>query len=223
MRKYVLFLIFSLVINILKAQTVDEKLMKKMCECITFSIDNKSLNDQKFDTCWSTDTSLIKEIEDFFLKNDTLNTDEEAGYRFGKIYFEKNQTRFISECDGFYQYIDSSRYEFLNEVKPTIQLKLIDSLTQQINLHKDESELYHLRGLAYFSLLKFNEAKSDFNKALSLPHASIQCLYFRAWIAEIEGNYDDAIADYKLAKKNSGIVYIDMLIAITERKKKEKK
>lgn len=194
-----------------------------MCNCLSAAISNKGeLNDEKFDACWSNDSLLIKEVEQYFSQNDSLNLDDETAYKFGKEYFEKNQIRFINECDAFYHFIDSARYNFLNEVMP-IKINIqIDSLTKEINEKQNNSELFRLRGLNYFSLMKLKEAKEDFDKALSLPGANAQCLYFRGWIFEIWGRFDEAIADYKLAKESTGITYVDMLIAIADRKKREK-
>lgn len=204
------------------AQSVEDKLFKKMCDCLTLGLKEKNgFNDENIATCIDSDSVLNKELEDYFATTDSLA--DVDPYEFGREFFNKNQIRLIHECDAWFHFVDSMRYDFLKEVDNKKQQTQIDSLTQLISIEPGKSQLYQLRGLSYFSLLKISEAKADFDKALSLPEASIQCLYFNGWIAEINGNYDKAIDDYKKAKELNNEIYLDTLIAIAERKKKEKK
>ena len=220
--RLLLLLITLILYTVAHAQSIEDKLFKKMCECLTLATtQKKALDDEKFDNCVSSDSSLNKELEEYLPKDDSLRSPD--GYEFGRKFFNKNQIRLIHECDGWFHFIDSARYDFLNEVDKKEQQKQIDSLTKLISINPDKSQLYQLRGLSFFSLLKLSDAQSDFDKALSLPEASVQCLYFRGWVAEINGKYDEAIKDYKMAKSLNEDSFLDTVIAIAERKKKGKK
>jgi tetratricopeptide (TPR) repeat protein len=221
MKQSILVIGFISIINFSYGQTFIGKMQNKICECITVSVDYKTgMNDQKFTDCWIGDSLFIKEMSDSLSNIDSLNSYDD-GYKWGMQYFENNQLKFILECDAWYRFIDSARYSFLGEMDSATQIKKIDTITQFLNKHGDQSDYYRQRGMAYFSLSKYDQAKKDFDKALNLPDANPQNLYFRGWIAELKGNYDEALTDYKLAREITGVIYIDNLIGIAERKKKE--
>ena len=59
--------------------------------------------------------------------------------------------------------------------------------------------IHYARGVAYFRLGRYRDAIADFTRAIELGHATVSTLAFRGMAYEVEGGFDEAVADYDQA------------------------
>lgn len=205
-----------------RSQTVEDIFLEKICDCLTIATEkNEGLNEEVFEKCWSADSTLLKQLEEYLVRETLIPETYEAGYAFGKVFYEKNQVKLILGCDSWFQYMDRMRYDIFDKIDTSKQELKIKSFTHMLQEEKDNPAIYIQRGVSYFILGEKQNAKSDFETASQMPHASPQCLYFLGWIAELNFEFEKAISYYQKAREYSGITYFDTMIGIAERKKRD--
>lgn len=220
--KRIAFLLFLGIYLPAAAQTAEDVFLDKICDCLTLATEKKNgLNEEVFENCWSADSALLEQLEDYLVKENLITDNYEAGHAFGKAFYEKNQVKLMMKCDGWFRYMDQMRYEIFENTDTSKQELKIRTYSEMLKEDHENPGLYIQRGVSYFILGKNDQAKKDFETACLIPGASPQCLYFLGWISEISFEFERAIAYYTKAREYSGITYFDTMIGIAERKKRD--
>lgn len=204
------------------AQTIEDVFLDKICDCLTLATKKKDgLNEEVFENCWSADSALLKQLEAHLVKENMVPETYEAGYAFGKAFYEKNQVKLMMKCDGWFQYMDLMRYDIFEDIDTSKQELKIRAYSEMLKENPESPGIFIQRGVSYFILGEIEQAKKDFETASMIPGASPQCLYFLGWIAELNFEFEHAITFYRKAREYSGITYFDTMIGIAERKKRD--
>jgi tetratricopeptide (TPR) repeat protein len=214
-----LILLISLCIGCLDSfgQTpLDTKISSDACNCMTST---KNLNEENFLTCLQ---DAMKKNGELILKECMAlykDTSEQAGYKLGLELYERISVSMIYSCKTYYTLMDTLRYSALVGLdKDSIRHSIINmSNSDKKNWNTD---FYTQRGVLYFQIADFNNALKDFDNAIALDKYSLQSIYFKAWVLEINKKYDEAFLLYSdlalLTKKND----FNIFAAIAKQKKK---
>jgi tetratricopeptide (TPR) repeat protein len=133
---------------------------------------------------------VIKEYERIY--GDTLFSDSR---HFGNDLYKKIRISMVSECKPYAIFIDSLRYnelKNLNQDSLKIKLKNLDTIASV----KHDINYYNQRSLLFFQLRLYDSVASNSSKVLQQDSNNVQALYFKGWVNEIKGNYDEAMILY---------------------------
>ena len=214
-----LLLLISLCIGCLSSfgQTaLDTKISSDACICMTST---KNLNEENFLTCFQDAMKKNSELiikECMALYNDTS---DQIGYKFGLELYKRLSVSMIYSCEPYYTLMDTLRYTaFAGLDKDSLRHSIINmNNSDKKNWNTD---FYTQRGVLYFQIADFKNALKDFDNAIALDKYSLQSIYFKAWVLEIDKNYDEAFLLYSnlalLTKKND----FNIFAAIAKKKKK---
>ena len=113
---------------------------------------------------------------------------------------------------------DSLRFNSINKINQdsvTIQLKNLDTVGS-VRRNKD---YYNQKSLLFFQSKMYDSSLANANKVLNIDSANAQAMYFKGWVDEIKGNYDEAIFLYDkvaaLTKQDNFLIFS----ALAKRKK----
>lgn len=225
MRHTIIYLTLIFTPTILFAQTLEEKITDKFCDCF-----------KTIDQSQGHDVVLTKYKEDCFaqtLKNfeteinqikDTVqaNTDYERGVEFGRMIGIKTQVLMIKRCDPFFHFMDNVRNGLLRNVN--IDEEKVNISTKSSLIITDPSVTnYFDRALSYFRMQNFKLAKKDLDKILEIDRNFGAAYLLRGFLYEQTKKYKKAMADYEVGKKLTGKNEVDMFIAIAQRKSEHKR
>lgn len=218
MRPFLLLLTILYSTSIWGQAQVDRIMEKATCDCINKILDTQAQDAITFNTCFlksiGKDTLLIKN-ECKKLYGDTTS---EAYYKFGNDFFKSNSVNLIYTCDTYFKLLDSTRYEQINSLnKDSIRVSIASLNMTKPNMQ--DKDFLVKRGLFYFALADYVNAQKDFDSSLIIDPKILQSIYFKAWIFEINKDYDTAIKLYSdlsiLTKMND----FNIFAAIAKRKK----
>ena len=205
-------------------QTVDEKISEEACNCfhLNYSKSDKSqFMDEFMDKCLKASFfKYKKEILQAFNIKDT--TDYSLGYDLGKKFAPKIFASMIMTCDKFYFYFDSLRWSGRCTIdRSKVEQDLLKA-KKDVSLDKRNPTNYFLRGMAYFQLDEYKKAKKDFKKSTELNNTFGPAYLYLGWTKEIKGDFVGAKLDYEKSLSLIGNSEIMLLIAIAERKERER-
>lgn len=127
----------------------------------------------------------------------------------------------VSECDTFYQFFRNYRNFFFDKADAAVEQKNIESRTEAIKSNASVDDFFE-RGLSHYLLKDFTLAELDFKKVLQLNPQHTEAHLFKGYIYEQLGKFREAISEYRIVKKAGTVRDIDLMIAIAERKRREK-
>jgi len=218
MKRFIFLYIFFSPISIFGQSPVDKIMSKATCDCISSLLNPAGQDKKAFNECFLNAVGINKGLltkECLALYGDTTN---EAFYKFGDDFFNRNSVNLIYSCDAYYEILDSARYLQINSLNKDSIHALIKSLNITEPQTWDKAFLLR-RGLFYFAVNDYNNAMNDLNASLALDPTITQSIFFKAWIFEIGKNYDEAIKLYNdlavLTKEKN----YNILAAIANRKK----
>lgn len=217
MRSIVLLSAFLFSLFAQAQNEVDRIMLKATCDCISKILDTSTQNGKAFSECcvksFGKDTALIKN-ECRRIYGDTT---ARAFYKFGNDFFKRNSVNLVFTCDTYFKMMDSIRYAQMNSVDKDSVRASIASLNQ-VDSSTWNKDFLVTRGLFYFALADYSNAQKDLDAALAIDSNSVQALFFKAWIFEINKDYDRAIKLYTqvatLTNKND----FNIFAAIAKRK-----
>jgi len=152
-------------------------------------------------------------------KNVYGDTSGASGAKLGDELFKSVSSKLIYDCDIFYDALLEDRkayykkYFELNKDSIKASLEKKDKVPNSLR----DGKYYNLRGGDYFNLKEFSKAVNDFDSAEVLDANFFDInIFYKAQIAEILGNYDEAIIEYEIFAKDENMylfhLYADMLL-----------
>ena len=212
MKTVFLLVLMLLALNPTKAQSELERIASQaMCKCFE---SQKTFSEEKLGECFETS---LQDHQDLVLAEMEKigDSSEEAGFKFGKTLFEKISVGLISECIVYARFINQSRQDGIkNFNKDSVRLKLAGF--DKMPLSQQTTETYANAGLCQFILGDFEQAITQFNKALSKDPKNFQAQLFLGWAKEKTSKYDEAIAIYEGMAKETGSSYFKMFAALAK-------
>jgi tetratricopeptide (TPR) repeat protein len=210
-------LIFTLFISATTVgqSTLDKKLSATFCDCFS-SIQSQSINDVQ--NCFlkasqANQDSLFMAIKSQYgeISNETIN-------RFSQNLLSRMSVSLINDCDAYYKFMDTSRNSIYRDVNKDSVRNAIQVIINK-NSENWGKSFFIQRGEMYFEISDLHNALADYNSALKLDSNSVLANYFKAWILERNGNYNEAYdICNRLTLLSSNIKY-KILAAIVNRKK----
>lgn len=199
------------------SQELKDKLSRDMCSCMSeldfAQLEGKS---QYPFTCFEKAAVKYKSEWETLIDTTGKQSSGQQERAFMQSLYSEVQDGLMSNCDIFYHFIDTIRYV---DLKYMIPKDPIDTLNSFIEKHPDSPDNILNRGLLYFKQEAYDLANKDFDKVLELDSLHLHALYFKGWTLETTKDYDQAITYYKKFKELSGILPVDAVIRICERKK----
>src|SRR5690242_2412974 len=138
--------------------------------------------------------------------------------KFSQDLLSKMSVSLVNDCDAYYKFMDTSRNSIYRDINKDSVKKSIQHMNNMNSENKDKS-FFIKRGEMYFEISDLRGALANFNSALKLDSNSVLANYFKAWILERKGNYEEA---YNICNKLtllSDKVKYKILAAILKRKK----
>lgn len=127
----------------------------------------------------------------FFASYAALNKkDYDKAIEFIDLYDKQKPDNFQPNVIRVLVYSDLGDYD-----------KVIYNATILIENDWDDSELYHLRGLAHYNKKQFHLAKSDFEKSIKLDVSLFDSYFYLGAIAFYNDEYDEALNYLQITKK----------------------
>jgi tetratricopeptide (TPR) repeat protein len=195
--------------------SLEKKVSSDVCNCIDHS---NTLTEKEFLNCFQ---AGITKNSDLFIKecialyNDTTY---ETGYKFGQELFGRISVSMIYSCKSYYHLMDTLRYTELRGLnKDSIKNVILDM--NKSDPQAWNSAFFTERGVMYFQISELENALSDFNNAIRLDQNAIQSMYFKAWVLEIKGNYDEAFLLYSALAISIKKTEFNIFAAIAKQKK----
>jgi tetratricopeptide (TPR) repeat protein len=137
---------------------------------------------------------------------------------FGRDLYERIKVSLVGECKPYAILFDSLRYNSikkLNQDSVTIQLKNLDT----VGLVRRNKDYFNQKSLLFFQAKMYDSSLANANKVLNIDSTNTQAMYFKGWVDEIKGNYDEAIFLYDkvaaLTKQDNFLIFS----ALAKRKK----
>jgi len=222
--KLIITFILTLLTIACVGQTVDEKISEEACNCFLLNYsksDESQFMNEFMDKCLKASFFKHKEeiLKAFNIKD---TTDYSLGYDLGRKFVPKIFSSMIMTCDKFYFYFDSLRWSGRNTIDRSKVEQDILKTKKDISLDKSNSTNYFLRGMAYFQLDEYKKAKRDFKKSTELNSSFGPAYLYLGWTKEIKGDFIGAKFDYEKSLSLIGKSEIILLIAIAERKERER-
>lgn len=210
-----LIALFSVWLSSFGQDTLDKKISSDACNCMTTA---RTLNEEDFLVCLQKAMEKNSELmfkECIALYNDTS---DQIAYKFGQEIYKRISVSMIYSCKSYYNLIDTLRYSsFAGFDKDSIRSAIVNMSNS--DLKNRNAEYYTKRGVLYFQIADFGNALMDFDNAIKLDTSSFQSIYFKAWIHEINKNYNEAYSLYSslavLTKKHD----FNIFAALVKRKK----
>jgi tetratricopeptide (TPR) repeat protein len=204
-------------------QTVDEKIADEACNCfhLNSASDRSQFMSEFMEKCVKVSFFKYKDeiIKTFDIKD---TTDYSLGYDLGKKIAPKIFSSLIMNCDKFYFYFDSLRWSGKSTIdKSKVEQDLIKA-KKDIKIDRTNSINYFLGGMAYFQLDEYKKAKRNFEKSIELNDTYGPAYLYLGWIKEIKGDFIGAKLDYEKSFNLIGKSEIILLVAIAERKERER-
>jgi tetratricopeptide (TPR) repeat protein len=218
MRAFIFLNLFFLSVSVLGQTSVDQIMAKATCDCITIMLNPNDKDNEAFNKCFCNsigkDTALLKK-ECKLIYGDTTS---ESLYKFGNDFFKRNSVNLVYTCDAYYKIIDSTRDSQINSLNKDSLRSSLESLNQTDPKTWDKDFLVK-RGLFYFALADYDNSIKDLDASLNIDPNTIQSLFFKAWIFEIQKNFEGAIKLYsdlgEITKTND----FNIFAAMAKRKK----
>lgn len=193
---------------------------KESCRCLSASGSQNfdSLNTYIMSDClfkfMFANKALILETA----KNVYGDTSDASGAKLANEVFKLVSSKLVYDCDLFYNALIEDRkayYKKYYELNKDSIKAILDAKNKVVN-HLRDAKYYHLRGCDYFNLQEFSKAVNDFDSAEVLDKNLFDInIFYKAQIAEIVANYDEAIIEYKIFAKDENMylfyLYADML------------
>jgi tetratricopeptide (TPR) repeat protein len=186
-------LVFSSTVSFGQAE-FEKQYSNDVCSCMekkqytTYNSDNFLIC---FQQAFEKDSAqVIKEYERIY--GDTLFSESR---HFGNELYQKIRISMISDCKPYAVFIDSLRYNHLknlNQDSLKVELKNLDTIASA----KQDVDYYNQRSMLFFQLHLYDSALNNSDKVLQQDSNNAQALYFKGWVNEIKGNYDEAIMLY---------------------------
>jgi tetratricopeptide (TPR) repeat protein len=218
MRTFTIIVLFLIPAPLFAQSAVDEIYSKHVCNCLDNFKSTRELTEVDFTDCFEktmqADSALVlQEIKKIY-----GDTSYESGYKFGNDLVERTTISLVKDCKTYFVLIDSLRYEdYKNLDEDSIQLQLIGLNETEVSKRGDE--FYAEKALLFFELHMYDSSRDNIEKALSLNANSFQALYMKAWINEIEGNYDEAISLYEKVAELTKMKSFYIFSEVAKRKK----
>ena len=195
MRRPFIFIISLFIAKFSLGQhTLDKKYSADVCACLD-SFKRINLNEQSLPICFQKAMLQNSDLIIQEVKKQYGDTTEENGHKFGQELAERMSITLVKECKTYFILTDSLRYEDYKALnQDSIKLQLIN--LEKIDPANRNEEFYNDKALLFFEQKNYDSSLSSIKKALILNSNSFQSLYFKAWINEIKGNYDEAVLLY---------------------------
>lgn len=169
----------------------EKKYSSEVCSCMD-STQYTAYNTDNFLICFQTvfennSAQVVHEYERIY--GDTLFSE---GRHFGNDLYKKIRISMISECKSYAIFVDSLRYNKarnLNQDSLKLELKKLDTIAYS----KQDVSYYNRKSILFFQLRLYDSTLNNSNKALKQDSNNVQAMYFKGWVNEIQGNYDEAI------------------------------
>jgi tetratricopeptide (TPR) repeat protein len=219
--KYLILILTTISIwTSLSAQTLEERITDKMCDC--FKAIDKSIGRDNILNKYTEDCLLqaLKYFEPELTKiQDTIQgqTDYQKGLELGKTMGVKTQSLMIQRCDQFFYFMENVKKEMFTTTDIESEKQNILNRTKQINTSNSNQD-YFERAMSYYKIKEFKSAKKDLDRLISLDKNHVQGLLLRGFAYEQTKKYKKAIVDFKECKRLTGKSEIDIFIAMAERK-----
>ena len=208
--------IFSFKLSLGQTQ-FEKQYSSDVCSCVenkhltTYTVDN-------FITCFqeALEKDSIQVMQEYKrIYGDTVFSEDR---HFGRDLYERIKVSLIGECKTYAILFDSLRYNSINKINQdsvTIQLKNLDTVGS-VRRNKD---YYNQKSLLFFQSKMYDSSLANANRVLTIDSANAQAMYFKGWVDEIKGNYDEAIFLYDkvaaLTKQDNFLIFS----ALAKRKK----
>lgn len=189
-----------------------------VCECYSAKSHNsKSFDYSKWDACI---LNSIKNDEKLLIEAAQIiygDTSALSGERLAKGLYKAVSAKLIYDCDVYYNSLLEDRKNYFKKYYNLDRDSILKIIEEKANVLKNQrnADYYNLRGGEYFNLQDFDKALKDFDSADILNKKNILSNFYRAQIAEILEDYDDAIKYYEIFSDQSNMFlfheYADML------------
>ena len=193
---------------------------KDCCKCFASSGSNNfdSLNTGIMSNCFLKIMKGNKKLIIETAKNVYGDTSDISGKKLAEKTFKLVSSKLVYNCDIYYNALLEDRKAYYKKYyeldKDSIKTML--ETKNKISNNLRDAKYYHLRGCDYFNLQDFYKAVHDFDSAEILDKKFFDLnIFYKAQIAEILEQYDEAIKDYEIFSKDQNWylfhVYADMI------------
>lgn len=192
---------------------LDKKFSEDVCHCLTQHTISSSSD---FQNCYLT---AINQNYALVTKESKLFTDTSGKYRhtFANQMYDRISVAMIATCKPYYNLIDTWRYtEMLGVNKDSIRSEI--SKMNNNSVYGRDEIFYTNRGMMYFKISDLENALNDFNKAIQLNSNALQSLIFKAWVLELNKDYDQAYTLYTSLALLTGKNEFNVLAAMVRQK-----
>lgn len=106
----------------------------------------------------------------------------------------------FAEIISFYIYYTN----LYNIAKPELVIVILFIFTLITPLHSKSPSALNKRGVEFGNKKRYSEAISEFNKSIEIFNkSSAKVFHNKAWVQELQGNYEDAIINYEEAVRRN--------------------
>ncbi len=187
-----------------------------VCNCIDHL---KKITEDSLSSCFQ--NAIQKSKEAFIVPGKSNYTDSsyyKASEKLRQEIFESVFLQMVQTCTSYFVFMDTLRHAQLKEFDK-------DSLKREINKisesdpKKWKKDFYTERGIMYFEMADMENALADFNNAIKSDPNAQESIYFKAWIFELKGNYEDSYKLYNQLAVLTNKSQYKIMAAVVKRKK----
>ena len=190
---------------------------KEVCNCFSRNNLKKTFDENIWNTCFRNSMmshqKLIIETAKYVYGDTSSNT----GHKLGIVLNQLVSSKLVYECDIFYNALLGDRKAYLSKHYNLNQDSIKYSIEKlnRVSLKLRNADYYNIRGGTYFELHNFNKALDDLDSANFLDNHSIISDFYKSQIAELSGNFTEAINYYEIFARKSNMplfhLYANML------------
>ena len=191
--------------------------VKEVCSCLESQHDIK-YNDDHFLGCFhdvmmKDSVQMLQEYKGIY--GDT-NFSEDR--HFGHDLFDRAQIILIADCKIYADCFDSLRYRrFKNLNQDSIKMVLRNLDT--VDLVRHDIDFFNQKSFLFFLSSMYDSAIANSDKVLQLDSTNPQAMYYKGWVDDIKGDYDEAILLYDKVAASTNDKNFLLFSALAKRKK----
>lgn len=140
------------------------------------------------------------------------------GRHFGHDLVARVQISLIGECKAYAVFVDSMRYNSIGNLNQDSLKVLLKNLDTVASMRRNK-EFYNQKALLFFQSSMFDSALTNANKVLQIDSTNAQAMYFKGWVDEIKGNYNEAVVLYDKVAASTKQENFLIFSALAKRKK----
>jgi tetratricopeptide (TPR) repeat protein len=197
--------------------TNDAGYSKEICECLD-SLSKPADVEHNFPICFSilldkNSSALTKEVIKTY---GSFNKENVA--KFTDRLEIRLSVNLFDSCTAFFKFTDSLKHQQYKNLSKDSLTRLLGGL-ESIDSTKRSKNYYVSASTLHFQLGEYEKAMENVDKVLSEDSLNVSALFIKAFIFDVKGNYQDAIALYDKAARLSHQDGFYIYSALARRKK----